>query len=289
MQLQSRSAKACFGAYATLVLLLASFQTANAEHLDEELTEPIFTERSFVESNLEIETVYEEEEEGDSLEFALEANWVFDDHFQIGVEVPVGINFPDEGATVAAPGDLEVSGQYLVCCEPGQVLDFLSLRAEVAAPTGDRSKDIGGDGAFGFSVIAGRLLTVDKSLPDLGIQVQLGYEQQIRLTEEQLETADELGLSETREKDVLWNIALSQNYTRWRIQPVLEVLGTTTVDALQSDDEGTVVELGGGIWWTPFPDGEGLKGLDIALGAKGPVTNRKSSDFTAVILFDWEL
>ena len=274
---------------AVLFAVMMAVPTARAHHVDAELTEPIFTERSFVEKNIEIDTAYEEADDGESLEVSLEANWVFDERFQIGVEVPVGINFPDGGSTVGGLSDVEISGTYLLCCDSGQPLDFLSLRAEVAAPTGDRGKDIGGDGAVGASLLAGKLVTVVDSLPDLGLQVQLGYEQQIRLTNDQLETARDNGLSKTREKSVLWNFALSQNYIQWRLQPVLEVLGTTTFDALESGDEGTIVEIGGGIWWTPFEDGRGLKNLDIAVGAKGPVTGRKESNVTAVIFFDWAL
>jgi hypothetical protein len=168
-------------------------------------------------------------------------------------------------------------------------VDFLSLRGEVEPPTGSRSKDIGGDGSFGFSVLAGRLFPIAESLPELGVQLQVGYEQQIRLTDEQRETADEDDLSRTREKDVIWNLVLTQNYEEWRIQPVFELLGTSTVDALEHSDEGTIVEIGGGFWWTPFPGGRGLENFDIGVGAKGPATTRDDSNFTALLILDWEL
>ncbi len=42
-------------------------------------------------------------------------------------------------------------------------------------------------------------------------------------------------------------------------------------------------------WWTPFPDGQGIAGFDIRVGAKGPVTRRNVSNFTAIVTFDWSL
>jgi len=255
----------------------------------DELTEPLFTERSFIENNAELDTDFEGADDGGSLEISGEVNWVFFERLQLGVAVPVGINFPDDGQTVAALSDVEFSAQVLLCCETGWPLDYLSLRGEVAPPTGSRSKDIGGDGSFGFSVLAGRLYSLTESLPDLGVQVQVGYEQQIRLTDEQRETARDEDLSHTREKDLIWNLALTQNYSDWHIQPVFEVLGTSTVDGLQSSDEGTIVELGGGFWWTPFPGGRGIENFNIGVGAKGPVTTRNDSNFTALLVFDWSL
>lgn len=195
----------------------------------------------------------------------------------------------NEGQTVASLADIELSAQVLLCCETGWPLDFLSLRAEVSPPTGSRSKEIGGDGSFGFSVLAGKLIPLTESLPDLGVQMQVGYEQQIRLDDEQRETAEEEDLSRTREKEVIWNLALTQDYEEWRIRPVFEVLDTSVVDALERSDEGTIVEVGGGFWWTPFADGEGITDIIIGVGAKGPVTTRNDSNFTALLVFDWEL
>lgn len=275
---------ACF-----FLVLAAGPHGAVAEEMGREMTEPLFTERSFIENNAEFNAEFEGEDEGDSLELSSELNWVFFERLQLGIEVPVGINFPDEGQTVASLADIEFSAQVLLCCETGWPLDFLSLRGEVAPPTGSRSKEIGGDGSFGFFLLAGNLFPITESLPDLGVQLQVGYEQQIRLTNEQRETADEEDLSHTREKDVIWNLALSQNYEEWRIQPVFEVLGTSTVDALERSNEGTIVEVGGGFWWTPFADGEGITDFSIGVGAKGPVTTRNDSNFTVLLVFDWEL
>ena len=50
------------------------------------------------------------------------------------------------------------------------------MSGEVAAPTGDDHKEIGGGGEWGIFLRAGRYQA------DSGVHLQIGYEQQIELT-----------------------------------------------------------------------------------------------------------
>ena len=90
-----------------------------------------------------------------------------------------------------------------------------------------------------------------------------------------------------RQKAFIWNTALAQQYFDGRIRPVLELLGTTVVDAADSADQRTVVELAAGMWTAPFPDDNPLSPLSIGLGWKWPVVHHLDSELTAVLIFEW--
>jgi hypothetical protein len=160
------------------------------------------------------------------------------------------------------------------------VLDYLSLRGEVAAPTGSLAKDTGGLGSWIVSVLPARRFTVADALPDLLVQAQLSYQQDIR---------DEPGADGggVRQKAFVWNTAFAQQFWHGRFRPVFEVLGTTVFDAVEPDDERTVVELAGGIWLAPFPDEAPLSPLNFGIGLKWPVTRRLESEVTGVLVTEW--
>jgi hypothetical protein len=249
-------------------------------------TEPIFTERSFVEKNLELDTGWEKQDGGNGLEFSPGASWVFRQRLELDLEMPVGLQIPSRGATVGSLGDVAVGAQLLLCCEPNQLLDYFSLRLDVEAPTGSRSKDIGGTGSWSVSVLPGRLFTIAEQLPDLFVQAQISYAEQLRPDDEARATAADLSQSAPREKQVEWNVALAQQYLDGRLRPVFELLGTSIVDAV-AGGEGTIVELAAGLWTAPFPDDLWLSPVSIGLGWKWPVTSRRDSELTALLILEW--
>jgi hypothetical protein len=251
--------------------------------------EPLFTERAFLDHSAELGTEWSKESDSDEIEVAAGLEWIVWKSLEIGVEIPLGISVPDHGSTEADLSDIEFAAQLLVCCDTGQILDFLSVRAAVDAPTGDRSKGIGGDGAWEVSLLPGRYFTIVEQLPDLLAQLQLGYTEQIRLDDDERETASEMGLSETREKAFLWNVAFAQAYFDGLFKPVFEVLGTTIVDALVDDDEGTIVEIGWGFWLAPHPEEQWLSALSYRIGYKLPVTSRKEDQSVLVFVLEWDL
>lgn len=212
--------------FAILDLLLGSIllfggplstEEACARHLARlDPTEPIFTERAFVEGDLEIDAGWEHQGDADSVELAPGFSWIALPGFELDLEIPVGISIPDQEATVADLGDVGVAAQWQPCCAPDQLLDYLSLRAEIDAPTGSRSKDIDG-----------------------------------------------------------------------RIRPVVELLGTTVVDATIDEDEGTAVRLAGGVWVAPFRDEHWLCSVSIGLGWSFPVTRRRDSDVEGRLALQW--
>ena len=120
----------------------------------------------------------------------------------------------------------------------------------------------------------------------IGVQFQLGYEQQIHLTDEQREEAMELGVSAVREKELVWGVALNAKVPindNGELIPTFEVVGHTVLDAIESDEEGTIVELAGGVWWKP-PESPPFGGLVFGLAAKGPVTGMKESNYTVLFV-----
>jgi hypothetical protein len=249
-------------------------------------TEPIFTQRSFVEKNLELDSGWAHGGAGDSLEFSPGASWVFGQRLEIDLEVPVGVQFPSPGAAVGSLGDIGAGVQVLLCCQPNQLLDYFSLRAEVAAPTGSRGKAIGGTGAWSAALLPGRLFTIAERLPDLFVQAQVAYAEQLRPDDEARAAAADAGASAPREKEVQWNIAFAQQYLAGRLRPVFEVLGTSIVDAA-AGGEGTIVELAAGLWVAPFADDQWLSPVSLGLGWKWPVTAHRDSDVAGLLILEW--
>ena len=131
---------------------------------------------------------------------------------------------PTNAPTVGAVGDLGLGAQLLLCCGPEGPLDYLSIRADVAAPTGSLRKGIDGTGSWSVSLLPARRFTILQRLPDLMVQMQLAYSQDIKPTR----SASDGGI---HQKTFVWNSAFTQQYLAGRIRPVFEVLGTTVVDA----------------------------------------------------------
>jgi hypothetical protein len=246
-------------------------------------TEPIFTQRAFVEKNLELDTTWEKPPDENDVELAPGVSWVFWSALELDLELPVVVRIPDREGTVGSVGDLGLGAQLQLCCEADALLDYFSVRADVEAPTGSLAKGIGGIGSWSFSLLPARRFTIAEALPDLMVQMQLSYAQDMRATF----SASDSGDAGVFEKAVVWNTAFAQQYMDGRFRPVLELLGTSIVDAAEADDERTVVELAGGFWIVPFPDDHHLSPLSIGLGWKWPVSGRLESQLTGVLIAEW--
>jgi len=269
-------------------ILLALAGSASANHLArEDPPEPIFTQRAFIENDIETAIDWGRGSGTQDIEIGAGITWIVHPRFQFGAEFPLGIAIPDKGSTQADLSDINFSGKLLLCCEEPTGYTFAAARVDVSPPTGNRDRDIGGTGSFGFSIDLGYGLTVVEALQDLSIQFQASYFQQMRLSSDQLETAESLGLSKTREKRVLWNLAFVQPLFGGRFSPSFEILGTSVVDAVQSSDEGSSLELAAGFWVVPFDDDHPLSNLSIGLGGRVPVTNRRDEEGGATLIFEF--
>lgn len=270
-----------------LVLMSVFAPDCFASHLSrEDPVEPIFTERAFIENNIEMDVNIENGFDGTNLELSPGITWVFWDRFQFGMEIPYGINFQDAGETQSNISDLGLSAKVLLCCDTEKGYRFIALRSDVEIPSGSRSKEIGGEGSFGFSLLGGYGLTVLQSLPDLTLQIELHYEQQLRLSQDQEVLSAVSGLGDTRQKQFDWNIAFAQQLAGGRFNPVFEILGTTVVDAQQAEDEGTMVALSVGSWVVPFPDYHLLDNFSIGFGWQWPVTDRRENEGQGLVIFE---
>jgi len=273
------------GRWAWIVAALVAASPAQANHrAREDPSEPIFTQRAFVERNLELDLGPTLEGDGTAgLETTLGATWVFDRRFQLGLDLPIVARFPEDAPSVGGLGDVGISGQLLLCCREDRGWRFLSVRAAISPPTGDRARDLDGTGGFSFSLLAGNGFTVVRALEDLGVQAQLSYAQQIRPDDE----ARERGRPDVREKELIWNLAFTQPLAGGRLTPVFEVLGTSVVDAAHPGDEGTRVELGVGFWTAPFPDDSFWSALSLAAGWRFPVTGRRDGRGAGLLIAEW--
>jgi len=244
-------------------------------------TEPIFTQRAFVEKNLELDSSWDKLPGENDVELAPGASWVFWQRLELDAELPVGLRIPNHAATVGSIGDLGLGAQLLLYSNPNGLLDYFSVRGDIAPPTGSRSKGIGGNGSWSASLLPARRFTIAQSLPDLMVQMQLAYTEDLRAT------PNASGDQRVRQKAVLWNTAFAQQYWNGRVRPVFELLGTTVVDAVDPKDERTVVELAAGMWIAPFPDDDFFSPLSIGMGWKWPVSGRLESELTALLITEW--
>lgn len=244
-------------------------------------TEPIFTQRAFVEKNLELDSSWDRAPGSDTIGLAPGVSWVFWNRFELDMEVPIDVRIPDRAATVGGVGDLGLDAQLLLCCQPDGPLDYFSIRADVSPPTGSLAKGIDGTGSWSISLLPARRFTIAQRLPDLMVQMQLAYTQDLRAS------AVVSNGGSVRQKAFACNTALAQQYWDGRIRPVFELLGTTVVDAADPADERTVVELAAGMWTAPFPDDHLLSPLSIGLGWKWPVSGRLESTLTGLLIVEW--
>lgn len=249
-----------------------------------ELPDPFFTEKAAVQKEVELSLGFDKKATEKEYEIGAGASWVFFDRLQFGVEVPFGIRNPDTGPTERNIGDVEFSTKYQFL-DVGENGFDLSLAGSIAAPTGSRTEEIGGTGEWGVSLLGGTLIDTGETLPDLAIHLQFGYQQQIRLSNEQKETAETLGSDRIREKELVWGVALNAPLLDGRFVPNFEVIGRNILDAVDPNEEGTIVELGGGFWVSPIPE---MEGFAIGLAGKAPVTNRKESDYSLMFVAKYE-
>lgn len=276
-------------AFCLVVLLLLATPASARRVARRDPIEPLLTTPAFLDQSAELGVQWSKDSDGNEVELAAGIEWIFWERLELNLEVPVAINDPDHGATVGDLSDIAFAAQVLLCCETPRPLDYLSIRGAVEAPTGNRSKDIGGDGSWEVSVLPGRYFSITDRLADVLAQAEIGYTQQIRIDGEGLETARELGVSKTLQKEFLWNFALAQPYFDGIVEPVLEVLGTTVVDAVENEDEGTIVELSAGLWIAPHPHEHFLSALSYGLGVTFPVTSLKEDQSVVVLVIEWAL
>ena len=243
-------------------------------------TEPIFTQRAFVETNLELDSSWDHVPDENDVELAPGASLVLWQALELDVELPIALRVPEHAATVGSVGDVGFAAQLLLCCAPDGPLDYLSIRGEVAAPTGSLARETGGIGSWSVSLLPARRFTIAEQLPDLLLQAQLAWQQDIRA-----ETAP--GGGSMRQQAFVWNLAFAQQYWAGRFRPVGEVLGTTVVDAADARDEGTFVELAGGFWIAPFEDETLLSPVSFGIGFKWPLTDPLESEVTGLLITEW--
>ena len=273
------------------------------EHHEEELAEPLFTEKAFLENEITLEVGYDNKDTEKEIEVGIGGSWIVLDRLQVGAEFPFGFREPDAGKGDQNLGDIEFSAKYLLYQAPENRL-ILSAGAEVAAPTGDGGKEIGGKGEWGLFVFAGSAVPLSEltpslqGAPDLGVHFQFGYEQQIQLTDEQREEAEELGVADVLEKELIWRLAFNAKLSEGAVTPVFELLGKTIIHAIEEAEEGTIFEIGGGLWLKPFvllarASGDksllSLEDLSFGIAAKGPVTDRRESNHSLLFVFKYEL
>src|SRR5262245_7563016 len=65
-------------------------------------TEPIFTQRAFVEKNVELDSGWDRVPGSDGVELAPGVSWVFWKRLELDLEMPIGLAIPEHGPTVGS-------------------------------------------------------------------------------------------------------------------------------------------------------------------------------------------
>lgn len=259
-------------------VLVLGCPAARAGHVArEDPPEPIFTERAFIENDLELDADVDRDTDADTWEFSPSVTWIFFERLQLGTEIPVGWRLPDQGSQQVALSDIDLSAKWLFCCDRRMGFAYLSSRVDVAPPTGDRSAGIGGTGELRVSLLGGYGLTLVEPLADLSIQGQLAWDQELRPE----------ASGGTSQKSVLWNVAFSQPLGGGRFVPAFEVLGTSVVDASDARDERTRLDLAVGFQLRPFPDDSWGSPITLSGGWRFPVADRGDFRGTGAFSIEW--
>lgn len=223
------------------------------------------------------------------LAFSLGLELSLTDEWQIGVEGPFGAVLPANGGKNRyGLGDVEFSTTYIFLTSADKNFR-LGLSADVALPTGSRSKTIGGTGEWGVSLVSATRLTLNNGLK-LVLHGQIGYEQQIRVSRDAREEAEEMGIGPRREKEFVFRGAVMFPFGNGKFVPSFEVVGRRILDATNPSEQGTIVELGGGFWWGPFKDDKDSywEKLSLGVAVKAPVTAKKEGNYTVLFLVKFE-
>ncbi len=266
--------------------IIASSAMAGEGKEKPELGEPFFSGKPSVEREVEFGAMLEGFNKKRTLEFSAGLSWTFTEDWQVGVEVPFGVVLPTNGDKDRyGLSDVEFSTKYvLLRSVDGDFL--LSLAGDIAPPTGSRSKDIGGTGEWGVSLLSSAGIPLGDGLV-LGLFGEIGYGQQIRVSRDAREEAEEMEIGPTREKEFIFRAAATLPLADGKFVPTLELIGTRILDATNPAEQGTIVEIGGGFWWSPFKGD--LEGLTIGIAAKGPVTNRREGNYSVLFVAKFEL
>ena len=268
-------------------LLLTAPATVLA-HEDEGLAEPLFFVSSLPSTEFEIENSYEHKDSENENELSFGASFALLDRLGLKIEVPYVFRDPNQGASQDDFGDIAVSGKLLLYRAKDDRIVF-SIGGGYAAPTGNKSKEIDGTGHWSTFAAAGSAIPIGHGLPDLGLQVMAGWEQDIGISQEALEKAEELEVPIKREKSFVWGIGVNMKLFDGRFVPGVELLQKRIARTTAPADKGTITELGAGFWYLPFLEKENsLSPLPIGIAGKGPVSNHQDANYTLMAVLKYE-
>lgn len=223
----------------------------------------------------------------DEYEIGVGGSWIFFDRLQLGVDVPFGIRDPDVGSSESNVGDIEFSAKYLILAAPMDGVN-LSLAASVAPPTGDRDKEIGGVGGWGVTALAGKLVDTGDSLPDIGVHHNLALNSRSDCRMSSWKPPKPWGLGKRGKKSWpgIWpSICLSSAADLSRRSRCWERPSWMPSIRVRKVLSWSLVADSG---LTPLRKGEPLGPLAVGVAAKGPVTNRRESDFSILFVAKYE-
>jgi len=225
---------------------------------------PVVTRRPVIERELELRTKYEKLGGNRAIETFGSIEYPVLPWWQIDLEIPVVVNDPSDGPSMAGFGDMELENKFLLY----KSVEHRALVAgglELTLPSGSRSRGLGGE----FAVEP--FLTAGIALGPFDLLASISYEWI-------------LNGPTPREQNLEWNIALGYPFSRW-FTPFVELNSVTQTGGTR--DDGNIIGKVQ-MYLTPGFNVSPLPGMTFRAGVQLPMTSARTFDFAVHGGLVWE-
>jgi hypothetical protein len=228
---------------------------------------PVVTRRPVIERELETSFQHSKSREGRTSRFSSALEWPITPWWQVEVEMPFLYQNPNDVASTAGPGDLELQSKFLLW-KSVQRLALLSGGFELRLPSGSERRGLGGEIAVEPFVTGGI------ALGPFDVIAAIAYEWNLN------------NVRGPREQQLTADLAVGWPVSRW-FTPFLEL---NTVSKIQGQEDEDAVKLRGRtqLYLTPGFNVRPRPGATFRMGVELPVSGRREFDYRIHAGLVWE-
>ena len=248
-------------------LLLCPMSAMADEEPDIKFFYPVVTRRPVIERELEASFQHSKSREGRASQFSGALEWPITPWWQVEVEMPFLYRNPNDAASTAGPGDLELQNKFLLW-KSVQHLVLVSGGFELRLPSGSERRGLGGEIAVEPFVTGGI------GLGPFDVIAAIAYEWNLN------------NVRGPREQQLTADLAVGWPLSRW-FTPFLEL---NTVSKIQGQEGEDAVKLRGRtqLYLTPGFNVRPLPGATFRMGVELPVSGRREFDYRIHAGLVWE-